>query len=168
MRYEPIVKITWPLYWMAIYLSRLHNEKESKFGAMTYGEKRGGEEAHLIGLIAEVAISHYFNSPINVDKYEKGDSGTDTVINGKKISIKSTTYWDNPLLRVEIEHFKDDCYYFCTAVDTSGKRVKLVGWVDAETIKKAKVKTFVTGGPKNFVLEPDSLREFCKKIYNIP
>lgn len=163
MRYEPIIQLTWPLLWLSEHLSKLHNGKESRFGAMTYGGKRGGEEAHLIGLYAEIAVSHYFNIPIDIETYEKGDSGTDVVIDGKSVSIKSTSYWEDPLLRVEIEHFVDGNFYFCTAVDMSQKRVKLVGWADSNTVKRSSIRSFVKDGPKNYVLDRDELKEFEKK-----
>lgn len=163
MRYEPTIDLTWPLLWVSKHLASLHNGKESHFGAMTYGSVRGGEEAHLIGLYAEVAISHYFNVPIDVSTYERGDTGTDLFINGKKISVKSTTYWNAPLLRVEKEHFENGHIYFCAAVSTAFKKVRLVGWATSKIVRKGEVRVFVRGGPENYVLRPDQMREFENK-----
>jgi len=99
--------------------SKARNAKEKKFGAMTYNGKRGGQEAHDIGILGEGAVAKYFGRMIDTTVHENcGDNGVDlTDIPGYgNVGVKTTTYrpaW----LRVEVEHFSADvdnyvcCYY---------------------------------------------------------
>lgn len=156
-----------PLEFIASYLAKLRNGKEVNYGAMTYGSIRGSEEAHYIGLYAEVAIAHYYDAKLDYNIYKRGDNGIDLIIKNLPICVKATTYWRRPFLRVEVEHFKPECIYFCTAVDIENRLVRLVGWAKSQTVLSANTRTFVNNGPLNYVLEDFDLIEFTKQPLDV-
>ena len=164
MRYEPIVKMTWPLLFTVSHFVKLRNAKDARLADTTYGHRQSPQSAHEVGLFGEVAASHHWNISIDTETYDwHGDNGIDLVIDGKKVSVKTTTYWDEPLLRVEIEHFHKDSFYFCAAADMLRKLVKFVGWASPDEVGKGEKRIFVPGGPENFVLEREVLHEFERK-----
>ena len=162
-RYEPVVDMTWPLRWIAQKLAVLRNKKIERFGLTTHGHVLTGQEANTIGLWAEVAVSYRFDVPIDTNIYTGGDCGTDTIILDNKIGIKATTYWDEPLLRVELDAFIEDHYYFCIAVDITNKKVRFVGWANPKMVKNAPVKQLVYGGPQNYILKQNQLCQFIPR-----
>jgi hypothetical protein len=147
---------------MVAALATQRNQKQSRFGSMTYGDKRGSEEAHLIGLAAEVAISKLFNVEVDNRVYaNKGDDGTDLVIpNVGIISIKSTTYGDDPYLRAEVKHHntKTDCYIACYVNKNDISDVWFLGWATADEVTNAPQRKFMRYGPTNYVLKESELR----------
>lgn len=163
MHYEPIIKITWPLRWMIEHFSELRNQKQKVFKTSTYGEKRSPKEAHDIGLYGEIAVAHYFDVPIDINIYNKGDNGTDLLIEKFLVSVKTTTHWNDPWLRVEKEHFLEDHIYICAALDSVGNRVKLVGFANSETVKKSSLSKLVEGGPLDYIVKRSSLRDLPRR-----
>ncbi len=152
------VLLTRPLLQLAGILAGNRNGKEATFGAMTYGGVHSGRKAHYIGLCAEIAVAHYFNEDVDAETYAKGDNGTDIIVRGHKIAVKSTTYVRDPFLRVEKEHFQDDTLYFCCAVQLP--HVFLCGYAAANEVKNGDQRQLVGNGPVNYVLAMKDLTPF--------
>lgn len=145
-------------------IAQKRNQKQSRFGAMTYGSKRQSLEAHLIGLVAEKAIAKFLNIGLDKQIYDNhGDDGTDLNIPGiGMIGIKCTTYLDNPFLRVEKEHFNDSikAYVLCCVEPDTLSKVIVIGWATKDEVKNGKIKKFLKNGPINYVLTEPELRQF--------
>lgn len=141
-------------------LAKRRNRKQAKFGAMTYGGVRKSIDAHVLGMCSEGGVCLHYGLPYDERIYEEhGDNGIDTIrdIPGLGPSqIKCTTYFDEPLLRVEIEHYRSDVFYICVAVKDK-KEFWIVGCATAEQVRNAPTRQFVNGGPMNYVLEEDEL-----------
>ena len=159
-----IVILTHEQYNYGLELAKKRNAKESKFGAMTYGNKRGGLEAHLIGIIPEIAVARILG--VNVDERifdNHGDDGVDLVSEVGKIGVKTTTYGNDPFLRVELEHFADsiDFYILCYYEPQKDKlKVEIIGWASKDEVSKAPQRRFLRNGPMNYVLTEECLHEF--------
>jgi hypothetical protein len=153
---------------IALDLAKKRNQKEARFGAMTYGGKRKSLEAHLIGIVPEMAISIICNAEIDSRIFtDHGDDGVDLVSKDNGVmSIKATTYYDDPYLRVEQEHFREDvnsyilCYY---NPSNDPFEIEIIGWASANDVKKGKQQRLLDDGPLNYILTEGELREFVPK-----
>lgn len=156
----PTIHITEPLYQFAQILSAQRGEKCKRLGDNTYGSVRGGVEAHLIGVIGELAVAHFFNIPVDTNIYAYGDGGIDLKINDKNIAVKTTTYFSSPKLSVEVNKFRDDCCYFGCAL--KDRTINLFGWATAEEVAAAEQKRWINkdSAPLNYVLDINEMRQF--------
>lgn len=143
------------------------NKKEQKFGAMTYGGKRSGIEAHLLGVIVELVVAEYFGVDVDTRVFNNsGDDGTDLVLpNYGRTQIKGTTYWTKPWLRAEVEHDHVGIdTYFLAYVNPDISEVWLIGWLPrSEVILKPK-KTLVDDGPLNYIAKETELNTFEENV----
>lgn len=158
------VVLTKEQYQYAYRLAEARNKKEKRFGGMTYGEVRGSLEAHLIGVVPELAVNILGGGQLDTRIFEDhGDEGIDTELPGLGLcGIKTTTYKDNPFLRVEINHFRDDidAYILCCYDIEMYEEVIVVGWATTDEVKQGTQQQFVSGGPLNYVLKEKDLHEW--------
>lgn len=153
-----------------VEIAKKRNLKEDRFGAMTYGGRLSGLKAHVIGILAEEAVANYFGKQISEDIFlSHGDDGTDilNVPSLGTVGVKCTTYYEDPYLRVEKEHFssKVDSYVLCYINPNLTKMdFWLIGWATKEEVSKASTKRFEIKpgrfGPLNYVLEEHELHGF--------
>lgn len=154
----------------AVDTAKKRNLKENRFGAMTYGGRLSGLKAHVIGILAEEAVATYFDTNISEDIFlNHGDDGTD-ILNVPKlgtVGVKCTTYYEDPYLRVEKEHFssKVDSYILCYVnPKLTDMEFWLIGWATKEEVSMASTKRFEIKpgkfGPLNYVLEEHELHGF--------
>lgn len=66
---------------------------------LSYEEIDGGtnfahdsEDTHLIGVLGEIAAAKFYNSEIDEKAYWAGDDGSDMIINGVDIDVKTRTH----------------------------------------------------------------------------
>lgn len=149
----------------AYLLAKKRNQKEARYGAMTYGNVNAGLESHLIGMLGEMAVAYHFG--IDVDKviYDyHGDDGLDLTIAGFGLcQVKTTTYWQKPFLRVELEHYRKDIksYFLCALwlMDIPTTRtVEIVGWAPHELVAVQKPRRLGFNLPLNYILEEQELQ----------
>jgi hypothetical protein len=149
----------------AYTLAKARNGKEKRFGAMTYGGVRNGIEAHLLGIVPEIAIAKYFNVSVDSRIFSfHGDDGIDLSSTPLgRIGVKSTSYTEEPYLRVEIEHFNPqiDTYVLCAYTIKMFDHVSVIGWATRDEVKTAKKIRFIKTGPLNYVLYEPELRRFA-------
>ena len=149
-------------------LAEARNKKESRFGAMTYGGVRGSKQAHLIGIIPEMAVCMLGGGKVDERIFEShGDEGVDAVLpQFGKVGVKTTTYEDEPYLRVEMEHFRDDidAYVLCCYNENRPRDVWIVGWAAKDEVKQGQQKRFVASGPVNYVLFEKDLHGWSERI----
>lgn len=149
----------------AYLIAKKRNQKEAKYGAMTYGGVRGGFEAHLVGMLGEMAVAHHFG--LDVDKViydDHGDDGIDLAVAGFGLSqVKTTTYWQKPFLRVELEHYREDVksYFLCALwfpdIPTT-RTVEIVGWAPQELVAAQEPRRLGPQLPLNYILEEQELQ----------
>jgi len=127
-------------------IAELINKKEKRFGAMTYsGGKitRQSLEAHVIGMVAELAVAHYFDIDRRIFE-DHGDDGQDLFLPHYGITqVKSTTYWKDPWLRAEVKHDHEEIQtYMLACVNPHNyNRIELIGQLPRnEVIKLPKKK----------------------------
>jgi hypothetical protein len=146
---------------LANKLADARNKKERKFGAMTYGGVRGSRQAHIIGIVPELAVCVLGNGSVDERIFDShGDEGIDAILPGLgKVGVKTTTYEKEPYLRVEMEHFREDidAYILCFYNERCPHDVWIVGWSTKDEVKKGQQKRFVSGGPMNYVLHEKDL-----------
>jgi hypothetical protein len=147
----------------AVALAKARNGKESRYGAMTYGNVCKGIEAHILGLFGEIAVTKAMGSPLDERIFEDtGDDGTDTEIPGVgRVGIKLTTYLEDPYLRVEKEHFDETlvAYILCALNKKAPYRVYVIGWATPAMVKAGYEKQFTENGPVNYVLQEYQLAD---------
>jgi hypothetical protein len=152
-----IIVLSKPLFQLAEIIAAKRNEKAVRFGDMTY-RSGSGYEAHLIGAKAEVGCAHLWNVPVDTSQTDRGDCGVDLYIGGRAVGIKATTYFENPLLRIEVEHWKKNCAYFCCSVDDM--TIRAHGYVLGDDCVNREPRRLGKGLPLNYIFEPGELREF--------
>lgn len=149
---------------IAMFLAGRHNEKEAKYGAMTY-DNGSGVNAHYIGICGEIAVAQLLGGKMDFSTYDRGDTGIDLSILGVNVDVKTTTYMKDPWLRVELEHWKSDTCYVLCAFD--GEVVKLVGRCSGRFIKKhGEKKRLTKNGPENYILSGTKLPKFKIKDHS--
>ena len=158
-----LVVLTKPEALKAVALVKGRNQKEAKFGAMTYDNRRGGAEAHLIGLFGEMGVAKLLGLPVDERIFEdSGDDGVD-LFGDKKLGVKCTTYLNEPYLRVEIEHHNRelDGYVLCAMNKQKAHEIHVIGWATVPMVEAAVQKQFVPNGPNNYVLYEHELLDIA-------
>jgi hypothetical protein len=144
----------------ALSFAAKRNVKEKEFGPMTYGNRLTGLQAHIIGVVAEMAVAQHFGVEFDRSILPKGDNGIDLVLPVLgKTNVKCTTY-DPPLLRVEVEHMTNevDSYILVYVNPKNTSQGWLIGCATREEVKQGRKVQFVAGRPTNYVLEEHPLR----------
>jgi len=143
-------------------LTKKRNAKKARFGAMTYGGKQGSGMAHFIGLVGEYAVAKSIGAEVDTRIFEDhGDDGIDLL--EEKWGVKTTTYLNDPYLRVEVHHFNEEIkgYVLCAYNPRQDlRRVEIVGWALREEVRKAKQATLRRGGPLNYIMKKEQLVEW--------
>ena len=137
------------------------NIKESSFGAMTYGDRLSGVNAHSIGASAEMAVAIYLGTEVDREITPRGDDGIDLQVDGLSVGVKASTYMSNPFLRVEVEHFSEhvDRYVLCAVDINDHSTVEIIGWASSSDVVTAPTRKFLDRGPLNYVLSESELRD---------
>jgi hypothetical protein len=147
-------------------ITKQRNEKKHRFGSMTYGGKQGSARAHFIGLAGEYAVAKSIGVEIDTRIFDNhGDDGID--LPDGKWSVKTTTYLNDPYLRVEVHHFNENAqgYVLCAYNPEINLRlVEIVGWASKDKVKQAEKRFLRHGGPLNYILKKQKLKEW--KIFN--
>jgi hypothetical protein len=146
----------------AVCLAEGRNGKERALGPMTYGARLTGIQAHLVGILGEQAVAQLYGLPVDVAIYDRhGDQGIDLTIPCLGVAgVKTTTYLDDPLLRVELEHTTADYFILACVPDVARKpqEVYLCGYTTREKLlNEGRLVQLVRGGPMNRVMSEADL-----------
>ncbi len=146
-------------------LAKNRNKKEKKFGACTYGRKQGSCMAHFIGIVGEYAVAKSLNTTVDERIFEDhGDDGID--LDSGKWGVKTTTYLNDPYLRVEVHHFNEGIngYVLCAyKPEVNLRRVDIVGWASKDEVKTSEKAVLRHGGPLNYILKKHQLKNWIPK-----
>jgi hypothetical protein len=142
------------------------NEKFSRYGAMTY-TYTDSFVAHWLGARGEIAVANHYRVPVDEAIHElHGDEGDDLLIHGRRCQVKATSYWDEPLLRVETHKQKmlERCeFYFCVVSIAYEPMAQLVGWASRREVLDAPLVRFGKAKHENYVLEEHELHECTQR-----
>lgn len=122
----------------------------------TFGDLDDGE-AHLTGVLGEMAVSKTFRAEMDDKIYVHGDPGHDLLVAGKRIDVKSTgTDKSLPDLLVPVDQDPDaDLYVLAHRIDD--RTIRLLGWADHEILTDRNPKQH-PGSKRNYVIGPHELQ----------
>lgn len=112
--------------------------------------------AHLTGVLGEMAAAKAMETSIDDRIYARGDAGEDLQLGGYDVDVKTTsTRVRRPdlLVRADREHTAD-VYILAHRIDQ--RQIRLLGWIDRETVTKREPEQFPAGTP-NYVVPIDEL-----------
>jgi len=145
--------------------AKKRNRKEDLFGPGVYKPDLSAFKAHAVGLLGEAAVGKYFHRPIDKVIYaDGGDDGVDlkNLPGYGDSGIKTTTYMDDPWLRVEARNFIPRVKtWFLAAARMDSPVVHIVGYAYRSELEGLRVKQLRDNGPQNYIL-PE------RKLHSLP
>lgn len=118
------------------------------------------EQTHINGAKGEVAFADYYGLDIDERDLPDGDEGYDFIVEWfaepVRVDIKSTTYHNDPWLKVEPDEVLTADVYVLAAVHKAS--VSLVGWTLASAVARTPA-TDETGHTENHILRAEDLNQ---------
>lgn len=162
----------------------LRNKKTARCGSMTYTPEdlnyqdawEKGLNKHITGLKGEAAVEACFGRPRDRKILDHGDDGRDFILLPplNVTQVKTTSYFDKPWLRAEVEHDKPVINTYLAAVSyvypTHDHLVELLGWLPREIVIQRRPEQCPGDGtrPFSYLWEEHELRplEFDQERLN--
>lgn len=140
-------------------------EKIARQRSKSYANIDGGrlygvqeiQDAHLTGVIGELAVAELYDGSIDRNIYEKGDEGYDLLFDDTSIDVKTTQTpaLTRPDLIVPTDPAPTaDYYYLVHWFETHSARV--IGYASQERVLNREPKCF-PGTTQNYVIPPTEL-----------
>lgn len=106
-----------------------------------------------------MAVAYHFGTEIDREIYDgRGDDGTDVEIPGYgKVQVKTTTYGQEPWLRVEAHRPHVDAYFLVYVNPACRKETVIIGVAPLALVLTKKPKRIARFGPMNHVVKPGEL-----------
>lgn len=125
--------------------------KDEPFGS------QGRFDAHLTGVLGEVAVAKAVGSEFDDRIYVRGDAGHDLPISGHAADVKATsTHTPEPSLLVRADR-KPSAEMFILAHRIEDRTVRLVGWADRQMVTDRSPER-KPGARRNYVVPFEELR----------
>lgn len=140
---------------------RLASNRNSSYlsidGGRIYGSQTG-RDAHVTGLVGEIAVAQFLGSSLDENVYSGGDDGFDTILNGITIDVKSTKTeaLDRPELIVPAHPEPNAHLYFLTHW-IADREVRLIGYASLDRVINREPER-APGTTLNYIVPP---RELC-------
>ena len=121
-----------------------------------YGEQTN-LDAHLTGVIGELAVAELYDGTIDREIYERGDEGYDLVLNGTTIEVKTTrtSSLTRPVLIVPSEPTPAADYYFLVHW-VEPRTVRIIGYASRDRVLDREPRRF-PGTTWNYIVPPAEL-----------
>lgn len=152
----------------ALALALQRNKKEKRFGGKTYNDTMTAQNSHNIGIIGEATVAYYLNIPIDSRIFHnKGDDGVDLVHSTLgNIAVKTTTYYEEPLLRAEVKRdFEHIDHYVLCYVSPTLDKTEIIGYISrTELHQKGKRKKLGRFLPENWIAKEADLVCFKENL----
>lgn len=122
-----------------------HNVAEQAFKP----DQQKGFRLHMLGLMGEAAVAKYLDTDIETAIFRGGDYGYDLEIHNTRISVKSTTFFNENRMNLIVktdEHEAHDCdlYVLCSIHDPCRAYIRgCISWKKFDQIKD--VRNFGAG-----------------------
>ncbi|MFC7028510.1 hypothetical protein ACFQH8_15980 [Halomicroarcula sp. GCM10025710] len=130
---------------------------ESIDGGQVHGEQ-SYRDAHLTGVVGELAVAQLYDGRIDRDVYEHGDEGHDLIFGRTTFDVKTTktTALSRPDLIVPVDPTPIADYYFLTHW-VEEHRVRVIGYASRGTVLDREPRRF-PGETLNYVVPPTELQ----------
>lgn len=160
----PTVELTTAQMVRAEEIAQSRNDSYASINGGRVCGNQSSTDAHLTGVVGELAYALHYDESIDTEIYEYGDGGYDFSPGSLKIDTKTTaTYINRPSLIVPVEPSpRADLYFFLHRIEE--RKVRIIGFatratvVDQTPIRKP-------GDDLNFVVPQSDLR-LPPDVYN--
>lgn len=152
----PVVELTKREYRIGQHIAAARALSYKTDVSETFGDLDDGE-AHLTGVLGEMAVCKALRAEMDDKIYVCGDPGHDLRISGKRADVKATaTDKSLPDLLVPVDQDPDaDLYILAHQLDD--RMIRLLGWVDHKILTDRHPKQH-PGSKHNYVVKPHELR----------
>jgi len=130
---------------------------ESIDGGRVHGEQ-SCQDAHLTGVVGELAVAQLYDGTVDREVYERGDDGHDLAFGRTTIDVKTTqtTAISRPDLIIPIDPKPTADYYFLTHwIDDH--QVRVLGYSSQDTVLDREQRQF-PGSTLNYVVQHAELQ----------
>ena len=148
----------------------LAEARSDSYSPIDGGVLFGGQDSltsHQIGLLGELAVAKFYGLSVDSDIYQYGDDGSDLVLHGWKMDVKTTatTALTKPELlvradksRVQSDGLQSDIYVRAHVInwDETGARIRIIGAATREVVQNREPQRH-PGSTKNYVVTPREL-----------
>jgi len=116
---------------------------------------------HMIGLCGEFGFAMCYGYDVDKELKIKGDSGFDFVTPTGTVDVKTSAYWDSPILK---EHPSKPSWpdrYVLASVSTGQRACRLWGWIDRTKLESLPMRDF--GNGEMLTARPDHMEQMPKR-----
>lgn len=153
----PVIKLSEQKLTEARKIARQRSESYANIdGGRLHGDQTS-RDAHLTGVVGELAVAELYSGSIDRGIYERGDEGYDLLFDGTSIDAKTTqtTALTRPDLIVPTHPAPPaDYYYLIHWFETHSARV--VGYASQDCVLDCEPRYF-PGATQNYVIPPSEL-----------
>jgi len=125
-------------------ITALAEARENQKGDFESTRNWADGSTHFLGLTGELTVSLESGVPMDTDLLIKGDGGTDFVIEGQRCDVKTSTYWEDPHLKLTPDVERRADIYILVAVNED-LQSRICGWATAGEIDKAELVDYGRG-----------------------
>ena len=148
---------------------RIASRRSESYEAIDGGRVHGNQtyqDAHLTGVVGELAVAQLYDGTIDRRVYDHGDNGHDLVFGQTTLDVKTTqtSALSRPDLIVPVDPTPTADYYFLTHW-LDDYHVRILGYASRETILDREPRRF-PGTTLNYVVPPTELQ--TPSEYNPP
>lgn len=142
-------------------LAQQRSESYKQIGGGVLFGSQDSLTSHEVGLLGELAVAQLYGLSIDSGVYQRGDDGTDLMLRGMSIDVKTTATdaMKKPELLIRADKSLDADLYVRAHVieyDSSGARVRILGAASKSLVKDRKPKRH-PGTTLNYVIMPREL-----------
>ncbi len=153
----PVIELSEQRLTEARKIARQRSESYADIdGGRLHGDQTS-QDAHLTGVIGELAVAELYGGSIDREIYEGGDDGYDLLFDGTSIDVKTTqtTALTRPDLIVPTDPAPTaDYYYLVHWLEQDSARI--VGYASQECVLDRESRCF-PGATQNYVIPPTEL-----------
>jgi len=153
----PTVKLTEQQLQRASQIARQRNDTYQKIdGGRVCGEQES-YDAHLTGVVGELAVAVQYDGTIDSQTYETGDDGYDLCFGECTIDVKATrtTSRTRPNLIVSADPTPSAAFYYLTHW-VEDRLVRIVGYAPQSRVLDREPRQF-PGQTLNYIVPPEEL-----------
>jgi|TARA_R110000824_G_scaffold180900_6_gene361511 hypothetical protein len=134
----------WDLSAYKDVITALSEARENQKGGFESTRNWADGSTHFLGLAGELTVSLESGVPMDVELLIEGDGGTDFLVEGRRCDIKTSTYWEDPHLRLppDVER-RADIYILVSVNERLQSRV--CGWATAAEMDEAELVDYGRG-----------------------
>ena len=125
-------------------ITALSEARENQKGGFESTRNWADGSTHFLGLAGELTVSLESGVPMDIELLIKGDGGTDFLIDEKRCDIKTSTYWEDPHLRLPPDVERRADFYILVAINKQ-LQSRICGWATADEIDNSELVDYGRG-----------------------